>query len=183
MPERGDLDLIGLVALDGLYDRFRSRVEGLTDDEYLWEPAPGCWSLEPLGDGRYRAHPQFPDLDPAPLTTIAWRMCHIGDFLRGERNWTWLGRDPVFRDEAIEHPVTATGGIAYVEESREAWARLVRSLTEDEMWAPIGPTAGPYASSSRLGFGIHIVDEFIHHAAEVALMRDLYRVRENLGRG
>jgi hypothetical protein len=21
----------------------RPRFEGLTDDEYLWEPAPGCW--------------------------------------------------------------------------------------------------------------------------------------------
>ena len=181
MTERGELDLVGLVALDGLYDRFRSRIDGLTDHEYLWEPAPNCWSLEPIGDGRFRAHPQFPEPDPPPLTTIAWRMCHIGDFLRGQRNWTWLGREPVFHDDDIEHPPTAAGGISYVDESRDAWARLVRSLSEDEMWAPMGPIAEPYGSSSRLGFAIHIVDEFIHHAAEVSLMRDLYRVREQLG--
>ena len=25
--------------------RLRPRLEGLTDDEYLWEPVPGCWSI------------------------------------------------------------------------------------------------------------------------------------------
>jgi hypothetical protein len=179
VPERGELDLIGLVALDGLYERFRSRVEGLTDAEYLWEPVEDCWSLDPIGDGRFRAHPQFPEPNPAPLTTIAWRLCHIGDFLRAERNWTWFGREPEF-GAALDHPTTAASGMAYVDESREAWARLVRSLPEEEMWAPMGDVAGPYAAASRLGFAIHIMDEFIHHAAEVALMRDLYRVRDRL---
>ena len=28
---------------------FRPRLEGLTDDEYLWEPAPAAWSIRPRG--------------------------------------------------------------------------------------------------------------------------------------
>lgn len=27
----------------------RPRLEGLTDAEYLWEPAPGAWSIRPRG--------------------------------------------------------------------------------------------------------------------------------------
>ena len=34
--------------------------------------------------------------------------------------------------------------------------------------------AGPYAESERIGFVIHIMDELIHHAAEVGVIRDLY---------
>ena len=31
--------------MDEVYDRLRRRLEGLTDDEYFWEPAPGCWTV------------------------------------------------------------------------------------------------------------------------------------------
>ena len=34
-----------LAQMDEVYDRLRGRLEGLTDDEYLWEPVPGCWSV------------------------------------------------------------------------------------------------------------------------------------------
>jgi hypothetical protein len=27
--------------------QLRPRLEGLTDDEYFWEPTPGCWSVRP----------------------------------------------------------------------------------------------------------------------------------------
>jgi len=27
--------------------RLRPRLEGLTDDEYCWEPVPGCWNVRP----------------------------------------------------------------------------------------------------------------------------------------
>src|SRR5450432_1096697 len=30
------------------------RLQGLTDAEYLWEPAEGCWSVRPRGDGTYQ---------------------------------------------------------------------------------------------------------------------------------
>ena len=27
------------------------RLEGLTDEEYFWEPVPDCWSVRPDGSG------------------------------------------------------------------------------------------------------------------------------------
>lgn len=32
-------------------NNLRARLNGLTDDEYFWEPAPGCWSVRPRGTG------------------------------------------------------------------------------------------------------------------------------------
>lgn len=29
--------------------QLRPRLDGLTDDEYLWEPAPGSWNVRPRG--------------------------------------------------------------------------------------------------------------------------------------
>ena len=64
----------------------RPRLEGLTDDEYFWEPTPGAWSLRPrgrssapiqAGAGDFTLDFAFPEPDPAPVTTIAWRLGHI----------------------------------------------------------------------------------------------------------
>lgn len=59
----------------------RPRFEGLTDDEYLWEPAPGCWSVRPAPGGRFTIDWVRPEPQPPPVTTIAWRLCHIGSGL------------------------------------------------------------------------------------------------------
>lgn len=37
--------------------QLRGRLDGLTDDEYFWEPAPGCWSVRPRGTGAARCRP------------------------------------------------------------------------------------------------------------------------------
>ena len=32
-------------------NQLRPRLDGLTDDEYLWEPTPGAWNVHPRGQG------------------------------------------------------------------------------------------------------------------------------------
>src|SRR5690349_5344942 len=59
------------------WDSFvRPHLDGLTDDEYLWEPVPGCWSVRRRGAGWFveRTHPAP---TPPPVTTIAWRLAHL----------------------------------------------------------------------------------------------------------
>ena len=168
---------VELVSLAPFYERLRWRIEGLTDDEYLWEPGPGCLTVRPDDVGSLVTGGA---LATGPLTTIAWRLCHIGDFLRHERNWRWLGREPEHVDRDIRHPMTAVGAMAFLDASWVFWQRLVASLTPGEMWEPIGPIAGPYANSERIGFVIHTMDELIHHGAEVGVMRDLYAATARL---
>jgi hypothetical protein len=170
-PSDSGARALELVSLTPFYERFRWRVEDLTDEEYLWEPVDGCLTVRPDETGAYitGGPPSW-----GPVTTIAWRICHIGDFLREERNWRWLGREPDQLDRDIRHPMTAAGGLEYVDASWSAWQRLMASLTPAEMWEPVGPVGGRYGDGERIGFVIHIMDELIHHAAEVGVMRDLY---------
>ncbi len=53
-------------------------LEGLTDEEYLWEPVADCWTLHPTDDGQVLYDHAWPPPRPSPFTTIAWRLCHIG---------------------------------------------------------------------------------------------------------
>ena len=66
-------------------EALRPRFDGLTDDEYRWEPVPGMWSIRPrgtstaamsLGGGAFTMDYDR-EADPAPATTIAWRLSHL----------------------------------------------------------------------------------------------------------
>jgi hypothetical protein len=50
-----DLDWADLLSeqLDWQWqEQLRPRFEGLSDEEYFWEPVAGCWSIRPAGQGR-----------------------------------------------------------------------------------------------------------------------------------
>src|SRR5919197_1454625 len=102
LPERGSTvsvmptikgDLLGLA--DDAWRRLRGRIEGLTDEEYFWEPAPYCWTVRAVGDGTWRADEAALPPDPAPVTTIAWRLSHLVGVLGARRNATWIGVSPL----------------------------------------------------------------------------------------
>ncbi|MGW0808124.1 DinB family protein [Nonomuraea sp. NPDC002799] len=67
--------------------RLFERLEDLTDAEYHWEPVSDCIGIRPGDDGVFRVATLFPESSPEgvdPLTTIAWRIWHIGNLcLRG----------------------------------------------------------------------------------------------------
>ena len=74
----------------------RPRLDGLTDEEYRWEPVEDCWNVRPrgtgtapiqAGSGEFTCDFAVPEPDPAPVTTIAWRLAHItvGIFGDGQR--------------------------------------------------------------------------------------------------
>ena len=67
-------DIIALS--DYAYQRTRSRLAGLTDDEYFWEPVPGCCTVRRTDSGDYRADDADRPGNP-PFTTIAWRLWHL----------------------------------------------------------------------------------------------------------
>ena len=46
------------------YDDLLVRLDGLTDDEFFWEPVPGCWTVFQGADGRWTY--QYEDEDPVP---------------------------------------------------------------------------------------------------------------------
>jgi hypothetical protein len=51
----------------------------------------------------------------------------------------------------------------------------VRGLGAAGLARPCGPAEGPWAAGPLAALVLHIKREAIHHLAEVALLRDLYR--------
>ncbi len=157
--------------------RTLTRLDGLTDDEYLWEPVDGCWSVHVV-DGQAIVDWEFAPPDPAPVTTIAWRLVHVGSCLREHGL-----RSVAFDGGAARHvaptrvPTTADDALAMLRDAMSVWRNDLARLSEDRLWEPLGSEAGPYADEPMAAFIEHIHDELIHHSAEVGLLRDLYAHR------
>jgi hypothetical protein len=171
--ERVKQDL--LEAADYAFQRLRDRVDGLVDVEYFWEPVDGCWSVRAIGDGRFRADGSPVPPEPAPMTTIAWRLCHLIDLLAGERNATWIGVEPAGQLDRDGEPGTAAEAIRQLEQAFALFRSYLAATDAAGLTETMGRIAGPYAASTRAAFVLHELDELVHHGAEVATLRDLYR--------
>ena len=163
----------------------RPRLEGLTDAEFQWEPVPGCWSTRPRGApspatavGTKAGTIDFalPQPNPAPFTTIAWRLAHLTYGVFGQRAHDHFGYDGGFtRHDDVDYPVTAAHGLAELDRSYTAWTEGARALGPDGLLGPCGPAEGPFTDSPLAALILHINREGIHHSAEILALRDLYR--------
>ncbi|MEH1058000.1 DinB family protein [Micromonospora sp. CPCC 206171] len=162
--------------------QLRDRLDGLTDDEYFWEPAPGCWSVRPRGTGAapvqagsaaLRIDFAMPEPDPPPLTTIAWRLGHVIVGVLAVRNAAHFGRAPTDY-QSFEYAPTAAGALAQLDTEYATWLAGVESLGDTGLARPCGKAEGPYAEHPMAALVLHINRELIHHLAEVCLLRDLY---------
>jgi hypothetical protein len=169
---------------DFLWDQFSARLVGLTDDEYFREPVPGCWSLRRRGQstapeqvGRGDWVLEEGHVDTPPFTTIAWRLCHMamGELMR--YNWTFGSHDLQVDD--IEWPPDATAAIAFVTDTHQAWRGGLETVTSAQL-DQIGFSQMPLGLDPQVRF-LDLVAwqtaETVHHAAEVACLRDLYRAQ------
>jgi hypothetical protein len=182
------IDRIGLL-LDQLVtskEISRERLAGLTEEEFFWEPAPGAWSLRrraeatsPMayGAGEWLLDFALPEPNPAPVTTIAWRLSHLfsGFSLRWE--WTFGGRTRM--EEDIEFSPSPAEAIDRLWKITERWATDLDALT-DEQLDTVGFGQFPHGLDPQLPI-IQIVwwtnREFISHMAEIATLRDLWAAR------
>jgi hypothetical protein len=166
-------------------NQLRPRMDGLTDDEYFWEPAAGpCWNVRSRGEntpasapgsGDYTVDFAFPHPVPPPVTTISWRLAHIIVGCFGMRNAAHFGGPPA---DYATYPYagTAAQALGQLDDAYAGWVKGVRSLGADGLHRQCGP-AEPYPEASMAVLVLHINREVIHHGGEIALLRDLYRDR------
>lgn len=158
----------------------RPRLEGLSDEEYFWEPAPGSWNVRPRGTGHAPIQAgsgdmtiefAFPPPEPAPMTTIAWRLGHVIVGVLAMRNASHFGRAATdYR--SFDYAATAQEALGQLDEEYAAWIAGVASLGEEGLNQPCGEEGFEADPMSRLV--LHIHRELIHHLSEIALLRDLY---------
>lgn len=161
-----------ITEMDDAWETLRRRLDGLTDAEFFWEPAPDCWTVHTTEDGRWVTDYADPAPEPAPFTTIAWRLVHLAackvmywEYAFGPGRLTW---------DELHVPATADDAIAWLEDGhrrlRSSLADLadadlddVRLTNWDERW----PTWRIFWT---------MIYHDLHHGAEIACLRDLYRV-------
>ena len=163
-------------------NQLRPRLEGLTDDEYFWEPAPGAWNVRPRGESRAPiaagAGPMViefavPAPDPAPFTTIAWRLGHLVVDVLGARSASHFA-GPAVDHRSHAHAATATQALAQLDEQYRTWTAGVAALGAEGLARACGPAEGPFAEYPMAALVLHTHREVIHHGAEISLLRDLH---------
>jgi hypothetical protein len=162
--------------------QLRPRLAGLSDAEYFWEPAPDGWSIHPrgrsrapiqAGSGAFTIDFALPEPDPAPVTTIAWRLGHLIVGVLGARVAAHFGGPPV---DYVTFAYAGTAGEALdqLDAAYQRWRDGVAGLSVEELARPVGSSEGPFGDRSLAALVLHINREVIHHGAEIALLRDLY---------
>src|SRR5206468_10803570 len=81
-----------------------------------------------------------------------------------------------FDDPDGAPPASAADAVALLERAHDRWDAHLGLAENDRLGERVGSVAGPqYADRTRAAYVMHMLDEFIHHGAEIALLRDLWR--------
>ena len=160
------------------FTRTRTIIEGLTDDEFFWEPVERCWSIRPhaeitqgWGAGDWRCEDAWPAPEPPPLTTIGWRVVHLAA-------WTDIYRSFAFEDGTesllrMDVPGTAAAAVAWLELAQDRFVDVVAQLAPTAFDEPRPAHWGEHVPLSVL---VGLIEfEYTHHGAEISLLRDLHR--------
>ena len=157
------------------------RLAGLTDEEYFYSPVPGAWNVHPrgrstapvqAGSGDFTIDFAIPEPDPAPFTTIAWRLGHVIVGVLAARNAAHFGA-PEASYQSWQYAGTAAEALEQFNTQLDIWLDGVRSLGAEGLAVPVGE-AEPYPEAAMAVLVLHIHRELIHHMSEVCLLRDLY---------
>ncbi|MFE9290831.1 DinB family protein [Streptomyces olivaceus] len=136
------------------------------------------WSVSVERVGEVLAFTGTPEPDRTPVTTIAWRLAHLHSCFAGQWEWTFGERR---RDPRLLVDFTPRAGLALEAfwATIGRWREDVASVT-DEQLDTVGLSQYPYGSDPDDPFIAVVAGsglEFIHHMAEIALLRDLWRAR------
>jgi hypothetical protein len=166
----------------------QERLQGLTDDEFLWEPASHSWSIrrrqdattpDAYGAGEWVLDFALPEPDPSPVTTIAWRIGHLYSGFSMRWEWTFGGREKL--EETVEFSPSATEMLDRLWAKLDQWQTSLATITEEQA-ETVGFGQFPHGLDPTLPF-IGIMwwtnREFIHHMAEIGVLRDLWAARGN----
>lgn len=156
----------------------RRVLDGLTEDEYFWEPAAPCWSIRPRsaglrgwGAGDFVCEDAWPPPDPLPATTIGWRVIHLAAWTDVYRGFAFAETRPDLNDADV--PGTAAEGVAWLIRAQDAFIDAVERSSDDALLGPLPAHWGQPAPGPRLISPFLV--EHVHHLAEVGTLRDLHR--------
>jgi hypothetical protein len=169
---RRAVELLGEQLLEA-FAMLRDRLDGLTDEEFAWEPAPGAWTVHPNERGMWIADYAEPDPVPAPITTIGWRVVHVSDCKLMYREYAF-GPGRLLWPE-LEAPHTAATALAALDEHHAALMSAIDGLADDAALDEERMTnwGEPWPTWRILWTMVH---HDLWHGGEIGAMRDVYRI-------
>ncbi|MGC4896295.1 DinB family protein [Micromonospora sp. DT31] len=151
-------------------------LERLKAADFLWEPAPLCWTMRLDPAGGWRADWADTEPDPVPVPTVAWLTWHIG--------WWWsvatdhLRQRPVRERADVGWPGPGQETITWLRELRSEWTDGLDHLTPADLDRP---AAYPWAADTGLAVA-HLAGwvnaELMKNAAEIGQLRLLRAARQ-----
>ena len=152
-----------------------SRLAGTSDHEWLWEPGPRAWTVRPH-DGGWRRD-RADEHDPVgTVRTIAWLSGHLAEMALLRADYTDGDHDLSPAALADQWPATAAAGVTFLLDGLGRW-RATLSRTGEPDLDLVGRSQmpwGPDPDLPLLDLVWWVNRELIHHAAEIAYVRDLY---------
>jgi hypothetical protein len=158
--------------LQEAYEGIRERVHGLTDDEFFWEPVPECWTVRRRSDGRWAVdYPKPPHPDPAPFTTIGWRLVHVAECKVMYHEYAFGPARLTFPE--IDSAHTAAAAIAQLETGHALLVHDLEALDDAGLDREVLTNWGEKWPARKIFWTMINHDQ--HHGAEIGVLRDFYR--------
>jgi hypothetical protein len=159
--------------LNGIREDFRSVLDSLTNDEYLWEPVPGCPALHLQDDGTYRADSEFPIRGAA---TIGARVCWAAQLILVDTSQHY-GDKSVTHADVQTVPGVAAKSVEVLDNAIAAWIRAIaacepRRLTEHSENKSPGAIDGQFPLMQVVLFKAMIL---VQCSVQASMTRHLYR--------
>jgi hypothetical protein len=152
------------------FELFELFVAGLDDEEALREPAAGAWSVHQDSAGRWTADWAQPEPDPAPPTSVAWLLWHIG--------WWWadttgraFGAGPVDRSDA-PWPGAVAVAVAHIRRCHDQWRKGLMGLSAEDLGSTAyGDRCWPDAGRPFSHVAAWVNSELMKNTAEIGATR------------
>jgi hypothetical protein len=154
------------------YAELMGTISGLTDAECSWEPVDGSWRVFRDGEGRWTYDYALPEPQPAPFTTIGWRLVHIALCKVMYHEWAFGPREETWT--TIETPGDVAATITMLERGQGQLADDLASLNDRDLERRVLTNWGEEWPAWRIF--TTMTDHDRHHGAEIGVLRDLYRI-------
>ena len=156
------------------FEALRARIHGLTDDEFFWEPVPGCWTVRRGERGTWAVdYPVPPHPDPSPFTTIGWRLVHVAECKVMYHEYAFGAAKLTFPEINSAH--TAAAAIAQLEAGHAMLAGDLANLDETALEHQVLTNWGERWPARQVFWTM--ISHDLHHGGEIGALRDLYRER------
>ncbi|GAA1009713.1 DinB family protein [Nocardiopsis tropica] len=147
----------------------------LVPEDFLWEPAPQCWTMHRDSAGTWTPDWADTEPDPIPIPTVAWVAWHLGWWMSVTVDHL-SGAPPRSRDD-VRWP-GPDGAVASLRGFRDEWLTVLGGLTEARLDEP---SAFPWPQDAGLTVANQLAwvnAELMKNAAEIGQLRLLRAVRE-----